>query len=197
MSRYIATRAIRGANAIVREAEVMLERTIAEKGADTSVEFPNTAYYLPFILGITGEEISTVGQLQPILEQAKQLLHPVPPDSRWTPYLGETLDCGMATLMAEEIIMARTNLSKRCYYDFILFDDNTDTRFGGEDGEMETQKAYFMAGQSGWQNGGKIGLLDLDGKPYSIIVNRMSKSIILEEGDIDTFFLEPVKNLVF
>jgi hypothetical protein len=34
MSRYIATRAIRGANAIVGEAESLLQRAIAEKGAD-------------------------------------------------------------------------------------------------------------------------------------------------------------------
>jgi acetyl-CoA synthase len=106
MSRYIATRAIRGANAIVREAEMMLEKAVNEKGADTPVSFPNTAYYLPFILGMTGTEITTIGQLPPILEQAKNLLHPVPPERRWTPYLGETLDSGMATLMAEEIIMA-------------------------------------------------------------------------------------------
>ena len=106
MSRYIATRAIRGANAIVREAEVMLDRAIKEKGADAAVAFPNTAYYLPFIFGMTGAEISTIGELPPIVEQAKKLLHPIPPDRRWTPYLGETLDSGMATLMAQEIIMA-------------------------------------------------------------------------------------------
>jgi acetyl-CoA synthase len=84
----------------------MLEKAVNEKGADTPVSFPNTAYYLPFILGMTGTEITTIGQLPPILEQAKNLLHPVPPERRWTPYLGETLDSGMATLMAEEIIMA-------------------------------------------------------------------------------------------
>ncbi len=106
MSRYIATRAIRGANAIVREAELLLERAIKEKGANTPVAFPNTAYYLPFILGMTGTEISTIGELPAIIEHAKNLLHPEPPDRRWTPYLGETLDSGMATLMAQEIIMA-------------------------------------------------------------------------------------------
>jgi len=47
MSRYIATRAIRGANAIVAEAQAMLARAIEEKGPDTPVAFPNTAYYLP------------------------------------------------------------------------------------------------------------------------------------------------------
>ncbi len=106
MSRYIATRAIRGANAIVHEAEVLLNRAIAEKGADTQVAFPNTAYYLPFILGMTGQEVDTLGGLVPAMEQAKSLLHPIPPDKHWTPYLGETLDSGMATLFAEEIIEA-------------------------------------------------------------------------------------------
>jgi acetyl-CoA synthase len=106
MSRYIATRAIRGANAIVRETEQLLERALAEKGPDTPVAFPNTAYYLPLIHGITGAEVTKLGELTPILEQAKDLLHPVPPDRRWTPYLGETLDSGMATLLAEEAQMA-------------------------------------------------------------------------------------------
>ena len=32
------------------------------------------------------------------------MLHPVPSNRRWTPYLGETLDCGVATLLAEETI---------------------------------------------------------------------------------------------
>jgi acetyl-CoA synthase len=41
-----------------------------------------------------------------ILKRARELLHPVPPDRRWTPYLGETLDSGMATLLAEETIEA-------------------------------------------------------------------------------------------
>ncbi len=106
MSRYIATRAIRGANAIVLEADQMLQRAISEKGPETPVAFPNTAYHLPLILGMTGREVDKIGDLPPIVEQAKGLLHPVPPDRRWTPYLGETLDSGMATLLAEETIMA-------------------------------------------------------------------------------------------
>jgi acetyl-CoA synthase len=106
MSRYIATRAIRGANGIVREAEMMLERALGEKGPDTPVAFPNTAYYIPLILGMTGKEVTKVGDLSPVVQRARELLHAVPPDRRWTPYLGETLDSGMATLLAEEVIMA-------------------------------------------------------------------------------------------
>jgi len=106
MSRFIATRAIRGANNIVQEADQILRRALREKGSDTVVQFPNTAYYLPLILGMTGREVEKLGDLVPVMDQAKSLLHPVPPDRRWTPYLGETLDCGMATLLAEEIIEA-------------------------------------------------------------------------------------------
>jgi acetyl-CoA synthase len=106
MSRYIATRAIRGANALVTEAELMLQKAVAEKGPDTPVSFPNTAYYLPLIYAMTGTGVETLGQLKPVLDHAHGLLHPTPSDSKWTPYLGETLDSGMATLLAAETIEA-------------------------------------------------------------------------------------------
>jgi acetyl-CoA synthase len=106
MSKYIATRAIRGANSLVTEAEIMLEKALTEKGADTPVSFPNTAYYLPTILGMTGMAIENLGQLTPVVAQARALLHPLPSLRHWTPYLGETLDSGMATLLAAEVIEA-------------------------------------------------------------------------------------------
>ena len=106
MSRYIATRAVRGANALVIEAEAMLHKALSEKGPNTPIEFPNTAYYLPLIYGMTGLEIKELGQLSEVLQIARKLLHPVPAESKWTPYLGETLDSGMATLMAAEVIEA-------------------------------------------------------------------------------------------
>ena len=106
MSRYIATRAIRGAHIVVNEFDGLLQKALAEKGAETPISFPNTAYYLPFILGMTGQTVEKLGDLEPVLTRAKNLLHPVPPDRRWTPYLGETLDAGMATLFAEEGIEA-------------------------------------------------------------------------------------------
>ena len=106
MSKYIATRAIRGANALVTEAEIMLNKALNEKGADTPVSFPNTAYYLPTILGMTGKAVEKIGDLQPVMQQARDMLHPIPAGSKWTPYLGETLDSGMATLLAAETIEA-------------------------------------------------------------------------------------------
>ncbi|PWB53851.1 MAG: CO dehydrogenase/CO-methylating acetyl-CoA synthase complex subunit beta [Anaerolineales bacterium] len=104
MSRYIATRAIRGANALVTEAELMLDKALKEKGPDTPVSFPNTAYYIPVIGGMTGATVEKLGQLKGVIEHARGLLHPSPSVNKWTPYLGETLDSGMATLLAAEII---------------------------------------------------------------------------------------------
>jgi acetyl-CoA synthase len=106
MSRYIATRAIRGANLITQEAEELLNKALNERGPETPVAFPNTAYYLPTILGMTGREVTKLGELTPVLAHAKDLLHPIPTTQSWTPYLGETLDSGMATLLSAEIIEA-------------------------------------------------------------------------------------------
>ena len=106
MSRYIAKAAVRGANLIVNEADSMLQAALKELGPETPVAFTTTAYYLPVILGYTGVEVSSLGDLQQIVGHAKSLLHPVPGDDLWLPYLGEALDCGVATLLAEETIEA-------------------------------------------------------------------------------------------
>jgi acetyl-CoA synthase len=106
MSRYIATAAIRGANRVVAEADALLQKALQEKGSETPVAFPNTAYFLPTILGLTGLRVEKIGDLVPVIKLAKEMLHPVPHAQRWTPYLGETMDSGIATLLAEEAIMA-------------------------------------------------------------------------------------------
>lgn len=104
MSRYIATRAIRGANAIVAEAEAMVDDAIAELGPNTPVAFTNTAYFLPVVYAFTGRKVEKLGDLPEVIARAKALFHPVPAESMWLPYLGETLDSGVATLFAEEAI---------------------------------------------------------------------------------------------
>ena len=104
MSRHIATSAITAAHKIVKEAGQMLDEVLKELGPDTRVAFPNTAYYMPVMYGYTGQKIETLGDMVPALEHARSLLTPVPRDKLWLPYLGETLDAGVATLFAEEII---------------------------------------------------------------------------------------------
>jgi acetyl-CoA synthase len=105
MSRYIATRALRGANLIVQEFDASLQKALAELGPNKEIKFTNTAYFLPTIMGYTGMEVSNIGGLVPVLDHCRKLLHDVPNDQTWLPYLGETLDAGVATLLAEEAIM--------------------------------------------------------------------------------------------
>jgi acetyl-CoA synthase len=106
MSKLIATAAIRGALHSVDQAAQMLDRTIAEKGASHPVAFPNTAYFLPLSHAFLGLDIATVGNMRAVLDHAKSLLPQLPSQKVWLPYLGATLDAGMATLFAFEIIEA-------------------------------------------------------------------------------------------
>jgi acetyl-CoA synthase len=106
MSKIIATRAILGAHKLVTRAEETLARALKEKGPETKVEFPNTGYFLPLSHGMLGLCVESLGGLQELLQEAKRLLPPIPDDNLWVPYLGHTLDAGMAALFADEIIEA-------------------------------------------------------------------------------------------
>lgn len=106
MSKLIASSAIKGAHTIVADAEAMVARAIAEKGVDCQVGFPDTTYYLPVIYSLLGLKVETLADLAPVLAECRSLLPLIPQDSTWLPYLGGTLDAGMATLFAFEIIEA-------------------------------------------------------------------------------------------
>lgn len=106
MSKLIATSAIRGAHAAVKRARAMVDQAIKEKGPDFSVAFPNTAYFLPIAYSHQGIEISTLGQMQQVLSHCDELLPEIPSEKIWLPYLGATLDAGMTTLFAFELIEA-------------------------------------------------------------------------------------------
>ncbi len=112
MSKVIATAAIRGAYNLVNQAQQTLNKLIEEKGEKQEVGFPNTAYYLPLVLSFLGIEVENLADAKKALEEAKQLLPPVPGDELWLPYLGNTLDAGIATLIAEEIIEAMRYLTE-------------------------------------------------------------------------------------
>ncbi|MGD2295470.1 MAG: acetyl-CoA decarbonylase/synthase complex subunit alpha/beta [Candidatus Aminicenantes bacterium] len=106
MSRQIATRAIRGAHKLVARAEQELKQALDKFGPETKIEFPNTGYFLPISHGIAGKKIDTLAGLEELLKEAHGLLPPVPEEERWVPYLGHTMDAGMAALFADEIIEA-------------------------------------------------------------------------------------------
>ncbi len=88
-----------------------------------------------------------------------------------TPDLSEVLD--------EEIIVEE-DLSDNCRVVYVEFDDGDYTNDG---------RAKFRAGHAGWAYGGKIVLLDEKQQPYSVVVNRLNRTIMLQEGD--AALLEP------
>ena len=109
MSRFIATSAIRGAQGVVKQAEDMLKDALEKLGPDVPIAFVDkegvgTTYYLPVIYGYSGHKVEKLGDMTTPLEHAKSLLAPLPSENLWLPYLGETMDAGVATLFAEEII---------------------------------------------------------------------------------------------
>ncbi len=106
MSKIIATAAIKGAYKYVKEAEEKLKLAIESKGESCKVEYPDTAYYLPIIYAFLGIKVKTLGDMKEPLRQARQLLPPIPAENLWLPYLGDTLDAGIATLIAQDVIEA-------------------------------------------------------------------------------------------
>jgi len=91
---------------MVERAEEALAGAIREKGKDAEVAYPNTAYYLPIMYLFLGQKVRKLGDLEESLQEARKLLAEVPTEDLWLPYLGDTLDCGVATLIAEETIEA-------------------------------------------------------------------------------------------
>jgi Tfp pilus assembly protein FimT len=71
---------------------------------------------------------------------------------------------------------------------YVKFDNMTsDTATDGQ--------AHFRAGRSGWQFGGKIVLVDGSDNELSIVINRLSRTVSLANGDVD--FLQPVDDVPF
>ncbi|MBL7081835.1 MAG: CO dehydrogenase/CO-methylating acetyl-CoA synthase complex subunit beta [Candidatus Omnitrophica bacterium] len=106
MSKIVAASVIRGAKRIVQEAEDSLNQAVQEKSESQNIGFPETAFFLPMANTLMGIEAKTLKDARVILEHAKSLLPIVPTENIWLPYLGDALDAGIATLLAEEIIMA-------------------------------------------------------------------------------------------
>lgn len=91
--------------------------------------------------------------------------------------LREITSPDLTQILDEEIII-ENYLNDNCRFEYVLFDDLVET-------DQEFQIAKFRAGHAGWQNGGKIVLLDENDNPYTVIVNRLNRIITLQEGDIE------------
>ncbi|MBS3791597.1 CO dehydrogenase/CO-methylating acetyl-CoA synthase complex subunit beta [Candidatus Bipolaricaulota bacterium] len=106
MSKVVSSAAIRGAYKYFSRAEKAWKEVKEDKGSDEEVAFPNTGYYLPLILSLTGVKVQTLEDMKKPLDRAEELLPEEPGDELWTPYLGKALDAGVATLISQEVIEA-------------------------------------------------------------------------------------------
>jgi prepilin-type N-terminal cleavage/methylation domain-containing protein len=84
-------------------------------------------------------------------------------------------------------MIVQNYLTDNCRLVYVWFDDGIDTN----------ARAWFRVGPSGWQNGGKIVLIDEKEQPYSILVNRIDRIITLEEGDLELLEPKPKNELPF
>ena len=106
MSKVICASAMTGAREVLNRADAMRAEAIQAHGADHPVGFPDTAYYLPIIYSFTGKKVERLADLVGILQDCQNLLPAPPEEDSWLPYLGNTLDAGVATLFAFESIEA-------------------------------------------------------------------------------------------
>lgn len=82
------------------------------------------------------------------------------------------------TQVLEEEIIVTNDFGDNCQVIYVLFDDLMET-------DEDHQIAKFRAGHAGWQYGGKIVLLDEQEQPYTIVVNRMNRVVVLKKGDVE------------
>ncbi|MHC4132893.1 MAG: pilus assembly FimT family protein [Planctomycetota bacterium] len=101
--------------------------------------------------------------------------------------LREITSPDLSQVLEEEIIVEEY-LSDDCWISYVLFDDGDYTSDG---------QAKFRAGHTGWQYGGKIVLLDSYDQTYSIVVNRLNRTVDLVEGDIEFLMPRSIDEMLF
>jgi prepilin-type N-terminal cleavage/methylation domain-containing protein len=74
----------------------------------------------------------------------------------------------------EEEIISQEDFGANCTASYILFDDGQFTN---------ADRAKFRASRAGWQFGGVIGLYDSEGQPWSIVIDRLSNIVKLQQGE--------------
>lgn len=112
MANNIYVQAYEGAVVASSYAEILLNQAIREHGENAEVKYPDTAYYLPVIRALSGEEVTTLKDLVPIFNRIRSTK--IRPDFTFE---GAKLN-GEATLYAAEIIEATRYLNGLNMADF-------------------------------------------------------------------------------
>ena len=105
--KTVAGLMVSGAKKVYAEAKEFLNKAIEEKGANSQVSFPLTAFYLPLANALLGLETKTLSDAEKILSAVKTLLPDLPADEdRWDTFLKDALNSGVAAILSEELICA-------------------------------------------------------------------------------------------
>jgi acetyl-CoA synthase len=108
--------AFRGTHIIVEKAKNKWQEAMDRWGANEPVGFPNTAYYLPIIYGITGIKVEKLGDMEAVLKKCKAMLPSTVIEEHYLSYLNSTLKAGMIAVWAEEIMEAIKYLESPSFY---------------------------------------------------------------------------------
>ncbi|MDD2421563.1 MAG: CO dehydrogenase/CO-methylating acetyl-CoA synthase complex subunit beta, partial [Heliobacteriaceae bacterium] len=66
-----------GAVMAVSYAEILLNRALAKSGPEQPVSYPNTGYFLPVFMALSGEQITKLGEIPTALNRMRAQVKPV------------------------------------------------------------------------------------------------------------------------
>ena len=90
---------LRGARSVIGLARMALEAAEYRRGKDAPIAYPDTAYELPVVFGLTDIRVSTLADAGKVLDLAGTLV-------RDGATAENALDAGAATLLAADVIGA-------------------------------------------------------------------------------------------
>ncbi len=102
-TKELATQSLRGAKSITLRADRKLAQLRSRKGFSQTLSLKEDSV-LPLIRGLMGYEIKNLDDLHGVLLYARTLIGTPPKRNLWLPYLGETLDAGIAAFIGMEVL---------------------------------------------------------------------------------------------
>ncbi len=103
----VASLMVSGAKKVLNETDALLSKAIKDKGADGKIGFPETAFYLPLSNALLGAEVKTLADAKKVFDTARTLvIKEVPAEDKWSSFLKDSLNAGVATILSEELIVA-------------------------------------------------------------------------------------------
>ncbi|MCX5710870.1 MAG: acetyl-CoA decarbonylase/synthase complex subunit alpha/beta [Candidatus Omnitrophica bacterium] len=113
MSDVLVQLGTKGTDAVLNLTRGALDKTIASKGRDAAIAFPETNYYFPLVNALLNIEVKTLGDCDLALKEAEGLSKNTTTKSGLViPALGGILNKGVATVLAEEVLAALLTLNK-------------------------------------------------------------------------------------